>query len=97
MTETFQPFPNQIPMIDHLLDNDRAALFVSPGKGKTVVTLTALDALATLGDFKAALKEAGPSGVPAPSIARMVPDVPSMGQLGGRLWRAQKCSEPDRW
>jgi superfamily II DNA or RNA helicase len=42
-------------MIDHLLDNDRAALFVSPGKGKTVVTLTALDALATVGDFKAAL------------------------------------------
>jgi superfamily II DNA or RNA helicase len=55
MTETFQPFPSQLPMIDHLLDNDRAALFVSPGKGKTVVTLTALDALATIGDFKAAL------------------------------------------
>jgi len=55
MTENFQPFPYQLPMIDHLLDNDRAALFVSPGKGKTVVTLTALDALATLGDFKAAL------------------------------------------
>jgi superfamily II DNA or RNA helicase len=55
MTETFQPFPYQLPMVDHLLDNDRAALFVSPGKGKTVVTLTALDALATLGNFKAAL------------------------------------------
>jgi len=55
MTETFQPFPYQLPMIDHLLDNERAALFVSPGKGKTVVTLTALDALATIGDFKAAL------------------------------------------
>jgi len=55
MPEHFQPFPYQLPMIDHLLDNDRAALFVSPGKGKTVVTLTALDALATVGDFKAAL------------------------------------------
>jgi superfamily II DNA or RNA helicase len=55
MSQTFQPFPYQLPMIDHLLDNDRAALFVSPGKGKTVVTLTALDALATLGQFKAAL------------------------------------------
>jgi superfamily II DNA or RNA helicase len=55
MSQTFKPFPYQLPMIDHLLDNDRAALFVSPGKGKTVVTLTALDALATLGQFKAAL------------------------------------------
>jgi superfamily II DNA or RNA helicase len=55
MTETFQPFPNQIPMIDHLLENDRAALFVSPGKGKTVVTLTALDALATCGQLRGAL------------------------------------------
>lgn len=55
MTQTFQPFPYQIPMIDHLLANDRAALFVSPGKGKTVVTLTALDQLATLGQLRAAL------------------------------------------
>jgi superfamily II DNA or RNA helicase len=55
MSQTFKPFAYQLPMIDHLLDNDRAALFVSPGKGKTVVTLTALDALATIGDFKAAL------------------------------------------
>lgn len=55
MSQTFKPFPNQIPMIDHLLENDRAALFVSPGKGKTVVTLTAIDALATLGQFRGAL------------------------------------------
>jgi superfamily II DNA or RNA helicase len=55
MTETFQPFPYQIPMIEHLLANDRAALFVSPGKGKTVVTLTALDTLATCGQFRGAL------------------------------------------
>ena len=55
MTETFKPFDYQIPMIEHLLANDRAALFVSPGKGKTVVTLTALDTLATCGQFKAAL------------------------------------------
>jgi SNF2 family DNA or RNA helicase len=55
MTETFRPFGYQLPMIQHLLDNDRAALFVSPGKGKTVVTLTAIDKLATCGQFKAAL------------------------------------------
>jgi superfamily II DNA or RNA helicase len=55
MSQTFKPFDYQLPMIDHLLANDRAALFVSPGKGKTVVTLTALDALATVGQFKAAL------------------------------------------
>ena len=55
MTEHFQPFDYQLPMINHLLDNDRAALFVSPGKGKTVVTLTAIDELATVGQFKAAL------------------------------------------
>ena len=55
MSQTFQPFDYQLPMIDHLTDNDRAALFVSPGKGKTVVTLTAIDELATVGQFKAAL------------------------------------------
>jgi superfamily II DNA or RNA helicase len=55
MSQTFKPFPYQIPIIDHLLENDRAALFVSPGKGKTVVTLTAIDALATLGQFRGAL------------------------------------------
>lgn len=55
MTETFTPFSYQPAMVDHLLDHERAALFVSPGKGKTVVTLTALDALATIGRFKAAL------------------------------------------
>ena len=55
MTETFRPFDYQIPMVEHLLANDRAALFVSPGKGKTVVTLTALDTLATCGMLKGAL------------------------------------------
>jgi SNF2 family DNA or RNA helicase len=55
MTETFRPFDYQVPMVEHLLTNDRAALFVSPGKGKTVVTLTALDTLATCGQFKGAL------------------------------------------
>jgi superfamily II DNA or RNA helicase len=55
MSQTFKPFDYQIPMIDHLIENDRAALFVSPGKGKTVVTLTAIDTLATLGQFRGAL------------------------------------------
>ena len=55
MTQTFKPFPNQIPMIDWLLENDRAGLLCYPGAGKTVVTLTAIDALATLGQFRGAL------------------------------------------
>jgi len=55
MTEIFQPFDYQPAMIEHLIENERAALFVSPGKGKTVCTLTALDALATIGQFKGAL------------------------------------------
>ena len=55
MTETFRPFDYQLPMVDHLIANDRAALFVSPGKGKTVVTLTALDTLATCGQLRGAL------------------------------------------
>lgn len=55
MTEVFKPFAYQIPMIEHLLANDRAALFVSPGKGKTVVTLTAINTLATCGQFRGAL------------------------------------------
>jgi SNF2 family DNA or RNA helicase len=55
MTETFRPFDYQVPMVEHLLANERAALFVSPGKGKTVVTLTALDTLATCGMLKGAL------------------------------------------
>ena len=55
MTENFQPFDYQLPMIKHLLANDRAALFVSPGKGKTVVTLTAIDTLATCGMLRGAL------------------------------------------
>jgi superfamily II DNA or RNA helicase len=55
MTETFTPFPYQPAMVDHLVENERAGLFVSPGKGKSVCTLTAIDALATLGRFKGAL------------------------------------------
>ena len=55
MTQTFEPFNYQIPMIEHLIANERAGLFVSPGKGKTVCTLTAIDALATVGEFRAAL------------------------------------------
>ena len=51
----YKPFPYQVPMIDWLLENERAGLLCYPGAGKTVVTLTALDALATIGQFKAAL------------------------------------------
>lgn len=55
MTETFQPFAYQRPMVEHLVNHERAALFVPPGKGKTVVTLKALDELATLGEMRGAL------------------------------------------
>jgi superfamily II DNA or RNA helicase len=55
MTETFQPFDYQRPMVEHLVNHERAALFVPPGKGKTVVTLKALDELATLGEMRGAL------------------------------------------
>lgn len=55
MPEQFKPFAYQPAMIDHLVNNPQAALFVPPGKGKTVVTLTALDRLAVCGDFKGAL------------------------------------------
>jgi superfamily II DNA or RNA helicase len=55
MTETFTPFDYQPAMIDHLVENERAALFVPPGYGKTVATLCALDALAVQGAMRAAL------------------------------------------
>jgi superfamily II DNA or RNA helicase len=42
-------------MIDWLTTNEEACLFVPPGKGKTVVTLKALDDLATIGAAHGAL------------------------------------------
>ena len=51
---TFTPLPHQPPMIDWLTTNEEACLFVPPGKGKTVVTLKALDDLATIGADEAA-------------------------------------------
>ena len=38
----FTPFPYQEPMVDHLVKNDHAALFVFMGAGKTPCTLEAL-------------------------------------------------------
>ena len=55
MPETFTPFPYQPAMVEWLTGNERAALFVPPGKGKTVVTLKALDDLATVGQMRGAL------------------------------------------
>ena len=55
MTETFRPFDYQVEMINWLLENERAGLLCYPGAGKTVVTLTALDTLATCGMLKGAL------------------------------------------
>ena len=55
MTETFRPFDYQVEMINWLLENERAGLLCYPGAGKTVVTLTALDTLATCGMLRGAL------------------------------------------
>jgi len=55
MPEVFRPFKYQTPMVEHLLANERAGLFVPPGKGKTVVTLKALDDLFTTGEARGVL------------------------------------------
>jgi len=55
MSEEFKPFPYQPAMVDWCVDNPSSALFVSPGKGKTVCTLAALDRLMRFGESKGAL------------------------------------------
>jgi superfamily II DNA or RNA helicase len=51
----YKPFDYQVEMINWLLNNERAGLLCYPGAGKTVVTLTALDTLATCGQLRGAL------------------------------------------
>jgi len=55
MSEDFKPFTYQPAMVDWCVDNPSSALFVSPGKGKTVCTLAALDRLMRSGESKGAL------------------------------------------
>lgn len=55
MTEDFKPFPYQPAMVDWCVKNASSALFVSPGKGKTVCTLAALDRLMRSGESRGAL------------------------------------------
>jgi len=55
MSEDFKPFPYQPAMVDWCVHNPSSALFVSPGKGKTVCTLAALDRLMQSGESKGAL------------------------------------------
>ena len=55
MSEDFKPFPYQPAMVDWCVDNASSALFVSPGKGKTVCTLAALDRLMRSGESRGAL------------------------------------------
>lgn len=50
---TFVPRPWQRPMIDHLLDIPRGALFAGMGLGKTTATMAALDYLYLVGDIDA--------------------------------------------
>jgi len=52
---SFVPYDYQIPMIEHLVSNDHAALFVSMGLGKTPCTLEACHTLRKRGEFKGAL------------------------------------------
>ena len=58
MTATFTPRPYQHAMLSHALDVPRCALWAGMGLGKSVATLTALDALE--------LTEPGPALVLAP-------------------------------
>jgi len=55
MSEDFKPFPYQPAMVDWCVDNSSSALFVSPGKGKTVCTLAAIDRLMRSGESRGAL------------------------------------------
>lgn len=55
MAADFHPYVYQKPGIQHLLSNDDAALFLSPGMGKTVITLTSLRELILDGASRGAL------------------------------------------
>ena len=55
MGEDFNPFLYQPAMVDWCVDNASSALFVSPGKGKTVCTLAAIDRLMRSGESRGAL------------------------------------------
>lgn len=55
MSRDFTPFPYQVPMRQWLREREISALFVSPGMGKTVVTLDWIDWLLTTGRSKGAL------------------------------------------
>jgi SNF2 family DNA or RNA helicase len=50
MTREFEPRPWQVPMIEHLLEHERCALFCPMGAGKSAATLTALDSLMLAGE-----------------------------------------------
>ena len=55
MSEEFKPFHYQPAMVDWCLQRKSSALFVSPGKGKTVCTLKVLDGLMSAGISRGAL------------------------------------------
>lgn len=48
MSQPFDPRPWTPPMIQHIEDHDRCAVFAAMGAGKTAATLTALDNLALI-------------------------------------------------
>ena len=55
MPETFHPRPYQEEAIQWLLDRPAAALFASPGTGKTAITFTAIEDLILSGECRGAL------------------------------------------
>lgn len=61
--KTYAPLPYQKPMNAHVLSVPRCALFAPMGSGKTVTTLTAVDALYCCGDITARTLVLGPKRV----------------------------------
>ena len=51
----YTPYPYQVAGIDWIIDHPACALFWGMGTGKTVTTLTALDALLAIGDARRVL------------------------------------------
>lgn len=53
MAKHFKPRDYQVKMLDHLIDNERTALFASMGCGKSATCLTYLDMLNTINPIRA--------------------------------------------
>ena len=63
MTRDFTPHPHQQDMIDHMLDLPRCAEWAKMGAGKTVSTLTAIDAMLMAGRLEGQVLVVAPKRV----------------------------------